>query len=56
MKSEMLYDYWLRDGMINTDRQVLWTWRRMMECTAVDWGSSDGGWWFYLYWPIESIN
>ena len=22
MKSEMLYDWWLRDGMINTDRQV----------------------------------
>src|SRR3990167_2627335 len=28
MKSTMLYDWWLRDGMINTDRHLDWPGRR----------------------------
>jgi len=49
MKSEMLYDYWLRDGMINTDRQVHKTWRRMMEYTVID----DWGWWRVHFWWLS---
>ena len=30
MRSTILYDWWLRDAMINTDRQVDWAWRQMM--------------------------
>ena len=30
----LLYDWWLRDGMINTDRQVDWAWRQMMIKTC----------------------
>jgi len=34
VRSTILYDWWLRDGMINTDRQVDWAWRQMMIKTC----------------------
>jgi len=45
MKSEMMYDYWLRYRMTNTDRQIVSTWRQMMERTVREsYRRDDGGW------------
>lgn len=37
----------------DTDRQVLWTWRRMIECTVLELYRRDDGKWDYtnvFYW------
>ena len=50
MRSTILYDWWLRDGMINTDRQVKVDWRRMMKRTVVV------GYWFYKRTKMRGIG
>ena len=51
MKSTMLYDWWLRDGMINTDRHLDWPWRRVLVITEVDlWRGNDDSYWSVRYW------
>ena len=44
MRSPILYDWWLRDGMINTDRQVDWAWRQMLAktCDPEYWAARTG--------------
>ena len=43
---------------LKTDRQVLWTWRRMLEMTEIEWGFDRpmNGWWWMLFWSIETLN